>query len=48
MEELQCQPLELLVRERARIVLSEALEEEITEFLERGRDVIQNMAKAGI
>jgi transposase-like protein len=37
LEELYDQPLELLAREGARMVLTVALEEEVTEFLERER-----------
>lgn len=37
LEELRGQPLELFAREGARIVLTIALEEEVTEFLERRR-----------
>lgn len=37
LEELADQPLELLAREGARLVLTVALEEEVKEFLQRGR-----------
>jgi transposase-like protein len=36
LEELQGQPLELFAREGAKILLTVALEEEVTEFLDRG------------
>ena len=37
LEELMGQPLELLACEGARLVLTVALEEEVTEYLQRGR-----------
>lgn len=37
LEELAGQPLEMLAREGAKVILSMALQEEVTAFLQRGR-----------